>query len=110
MGNRQTLHLPHNSYILADGGYPSVYPLITPFRRRRGGDLGIVQRRANRELARVRVRVEHRIGDARVYRSVPGRSGRFRNRRHFLPAVTNTVVALVNRRRRQIVQIRDELY
>ena len=48
MGYRQTLHLPHNSYVLADGGYPSVCPLITPFRRRRGGYLGIVQRRAYR--------------------------------------------------------------
>ena len=66
-----------------------------------------IRRRVNREISRVRVRVEHRIGDIRVYCSVPGATGRFRNRRRFLPVVVNIVVALVNRRRRQIASIRE---
>ena len=85
IGFRQQLHVPRNAYLLADGAYPSNYPILTPFRRQRG-ILKPWQRRVNREIARARVLMEHRIGDVRAYRSVPGRSGRFRNQRHFLPS------------------------
>jgi len=57
MGYGQQLHLPRNSYLLADGGYPSVHPLVTPFRRPRRGRLNHIQFRTNIELQRARVRV-----------------------------------------------------
>ena len=106
MGYVQQLHLPRNAYLLADGGYPSVNPLVTPFRRPRGGRLDGIRYRANLELGRARIRGEHRIGDARVYRAVPGRSGRYRGRRYFVAVVVNVVLAIVNRRRRLIRNIR----
>ena len=102
IGFRQQLHVPRNAYLLADGGYPSNYPLLTPFRRQRG-ILRPWQRRVNREIARARVLVEQKC---RAYRSVPGRAGRFRNRRHFLPIVVKVVTAFVNRRQRLIETIR----
>ena len=106
MGYVQQLHLPRNAYLLADGGYSSVNPLVTPFRRPRGGRLDGIRYRANLELGRARIRGEHRIGDARVYRAVPGRSGRYRGRRYFVAVVVNVVLAIVNRRRRLIRNIR----
>ena len=105
MGYVQQLHLPRNAYLLADGGYSSVNPLVTPFRRPRGGRLDGIRYRANLELGRARIRGEHRIGDARVYRAVPGRSGRYRGHRYFVPVVVN-VLAIVNRRSRLIRNIR----
>ncbi|KXJ21328.1 hypothetical protein AC249_AIPGENE22364 [Exaiptasia diaphana] len=77
MGHRRQLPLPQDPYLLADGGYPAVNPLLTPFRRQRGGRLSTARYRANVELGRARVRVENRIGDVHIYRSVPGRAGRF---------------------------------
>jgi hypothetical protein len=111
MGFRQALVLPQNAYLVADGGYPSVYPLITPFRRPRGRHLGPVQKRINREIGRARIGVEHGIANIHAFRSVPGRSGRFRHRRELVPLVTNVVhvVALANRRRRLIQSIREQL-
>lgn len=107
MGHRRQLSLPQDAYLLADGGYPAVQPLLTPFRRQRGRRLSPARYRANIELARARVRVENRIGDVRIYRSVPGRGGRFRGRRQFVSVVTYLVVALTNRRRRLIRNIRS---
>ena len=106
IGYQRQLHLPRSAYLLADRGYPSVYPLVTPFRRPRRGRLNNIQVRANLEIDRARVRVEQRIGDARVYRSIPGRSGRFRGRRHFVPVVVGAVLSIVNRRRRLIRRLR----
>lgn len=99
IGYQRQLHLPRGAYLLADGGYPAAEPLLTPFRRPRGGRLNLVRYRANVELGRARVRVEHRIGDVRVYRSVPGRAGRFRARREFVCVVVRVAVAFTNRRR-----------
>jgi hypothetical protein len=106
IGYQQQMHLPYGTYLLADGGYPTAEPLLVPFRRPRQGRLDHVRYQANIELGRARVRVKHRIGDARVYRSVPGRSGRFRGRRHFVSVVVSVVLALTNRRRRLIRIIR----
>lgn len=104
----RNLNIPPYTFLLADGGYPSIYPLLTPFRRIRGHN-NALQARANRHHRRIRVRVEHRIGDVRIYRSVPGRDGRFRHRRYLSPLVTGVVIALTNRRRHLIARMRRML-
>ena len=106
IGYQQQLHLPRDTYLLANGGYPRQQSLLVPIRRPRGGRLNYMHRQANIELDALRVYVEHRIGDGRIYSSIPGRSGRFRGRRHFVSVIVHVVLALVNRRRRLIRQIR----
>lgn len=96
IGHNFVLNLPRNAYIFADSGYPRGYPLLVPFSRRGGQRLTLQMQLYNRLLSRLRVRVEHRIRDLKVYRCV---SGRFRHRRWRLPAVSNLVMALTNRRR-----------
>lgn len=69
----------------------------------------VLQAQASREHRRIRVHVEHRIGDVRIYRSVPGRHGRFRQRRYLSPLVTDVVIAFTNRRRHLIARMREML-
>lgn len=109
VGYNHQLNIPQrNTFILADGGYPSRYPLLTPFRRIMGR-YNALQAQANRAHRHIRVRIEHRIGDVRIYRSVPGRHGRFRQRRFLSPLVTDVVIALTNRRRHLIARMREML-
>ena len=92
VGNNGILRLPRHGRLAADGGYPARDPLIKPIRlaqNRRARD-------ANRELRKIRVKVEHSIGFLKVYRSI---SSVFRQRRPFLPVVVQTCAFLTNRRR-----------
>ena len=61
------LHLPPSLYILADKGYPCVYPLITPWRCVAGDPS---KQLFNRDFARVRTRVEHCIRRVKEYGAV----------------------------------------
>ena len=67
IGTDQELHLPPGLYILADKGYPWTYPLLTPCRDV-GGDL--TRQLFNRELSKVRTRVEHCIRRVKEYGAV----------------------------------------
>ena len=91
--------LPRNARLLADGGYAGRVPLITPHRIARNR----IQRRANRELRKLRVQIEHRFGDLKVYNSI---SQVFRQKRAFLPFVVGTCGCFVNRRRLFIQRLR----
>ena len=108
IGHNLQLNIPPNTFLLADGGYPSRHPLLTPFRRIRGR-YNALQAQASRDHRRVRIHVEHRIGDVRIYRCVPGRHGRFRQRRYLSPLVTDVVIAFTNRRRHLIARMREML-
>ena len=67
IGTGEELHLPLGVYILADKGYPSVYPLLTPWRNV-AGDL--TRQLFNREFSKVRTRVEHCIRRVKEYGAV----------------------------------------
>ena len=84
--------LPGRARLAADGGYPAGLPLITP--RRIGYSRR--QRRANRVLRSVRVRIEHSIGFQKIYNCI---SSKFRHQRPFLPYVVMTCGFLSNRRK-----------
>lgn len=103
IGHNCPLSLPRNSYLLADSGYPTGYPLLIPFSRRGGRRLTANMIMFNEVLSSYRVRVEHRIHDLKIYMCV---SGRFRHRRWRISMVANLVMALTNRRRRIISGIR----
>ena len=70
------MHLPRGVYLFADGGYSAAEPLLIPFGLPRRGLLDWVRYQANIELGRALIHVEHRIGDARVYRSTVFQVGR----------------------------------
>ncbi|CAB4016352.1 Hypothetical predicted protein [Paramuricea clavata] len=91
IGTGQELHLPQGLYILADKGYPSVYPLVTP-RRNAAGNL--TRRLFNREHARVRTRVEHCIRQVKEYGAV---SHLWRHERWMFPIVTELCSFLAQR-------------
>ena len=84
--------LPRNARLLADGGYATRVPLVTPHRIARTR----LQRRANRLLRRLRFQIEHRFGDLKVYKSI---SQVFRQKREFLPIVVGTCGLFINRKR-----------
>jgi hypothetical protein len=58
--------LPRNDRLLADGGYAARVPLVTPHKIARNR----IQRRSNRHLRRLRVQIEHRFGNLKVYNSI----------------------------------------
>jgi hypothetical protein len=93
IGPGETLLLRPNQIIMADGGFPAGGNIMTPVPpRQRPPD---ERRRINATFSSERVKVEHRIGDLRLYRVV-AKDSRFRGSRSFLPHVANTVMALVN--------------
>ena len=91
--------LPRNARLLADGGYAARVPLVTPHRIARTR----LQRRANRQLRRLRVQIEHRFADLKVYKSI---SQVFHQKREFLPIVVGTCGLFINRKRLFIQRLR----
>ena len=106
IGHNSPLSLPRNAYLMADSGYPMGYPLLVPFSRRGGRRRTVAMQLYNRLLSRYRVHVEHCIGELKIYRCV---SGRFRHRRWRISCVANIVMALTNRRRRTIINLRSRM-
>lgn len=97
------LPLRDNHKLMADGAFPEAGNIVTPVPPRQQPPQ---QRQIlNRNFTSERVKVEHRIGDLRIYRVV-AKDSRFRGKRSFLPHVANTVMALVNRRRKLITSAR----
>ena len=90
IGPEQELHLPQGLYILADKGYPSVYPLVTPWRNTADN---LTRRLFNREQARVRTRVDHCIRRVKEHGAV---NHLWRHERWMFPIVTEhrTLLAL----------------
>jgi hypothetical protein len=60
---------------------------------------------SSRAHSRIRVFVEHRIRELKIYRCVGVR--RFRGRRGWIPIVCDVVMALVNRRRQRLARMRQ---
>ena len=103
IGPGQPLLLRQNHKLMADGAFPVGPNILTPVPpRQQPPDVRIEM---NRKFSSERVKVEHRIGDLRTYKVVANDS-KFRGKRSFLPYVANTVMALVNRRRRIIMSTR----
>lgn len=98
IGPNGVLRLPRQCRLASDGGYAARMPLVRPriiARNRRTRD-------ANRELRKIRVKVEHAIGYLKVYRST---SAIFRHKRPFLPIVVQTCAFLTNRKRLQLRRV-----
>ena len=91
IGTDQELHLPPGLYILADKGYPFTYPLLTPCRGV-GGDL--TRQLFNRELSKVRTRVEHCIRRVKEYGAV---HHLWRHERWLFPVVNKLCAFLAQR-------------
>ena len=91
IGTDQELHLPPGLYILADKGYPCTYPLLTPCRDI-GGDL--TRQLFNRELSKVRTRVEHCIRRVKEYGAV---HHLWRHERWLFPVVNELCAFLAQR-------------
>ena len=85
------LHLPPGLYILADKGYPCVYPPITPWR---GVASDTSKQLLNREFARVRTRVEHCIRREKEYGAV---QQLWRHERWMFPIVVELCAFLAQR-------------
>lgn len=82
--------------LLADGGFPDVPALITPWRAPRLEGYPM-RRLMNTELSFFRSSVEHSIGDLKVFASI---TDVYRHRRAFQPVIVETVCFLSTRRER----------
>ena len=101
IGGAGPLPFPAWGKLLADGGFPDVPPLITPWRAPRlvGHPL---RQLMNSDLAFYRSTVEHSIGDLKVFASA---TDVYRNRRAFQPVIVETVYSLSTRRERFLADL-----
>lgn len=100
------LQLPPAALIMADRGFPQRHPTIVPIRRDQNILPQHLKNKFNSELRRRRVYIEHYIRELKIYQVVGSR--RIRMRRALLPIVCNVVMALCNRRKRRIRQMRGD--
>ena len=89
--------------LMADSAFPAGQNIITPVHHLQQNPED--RRENNAAFSRERVKVEHSIGDLRVYKIV-AKDTRYRGCRRFLPYVANSVMALTNRRRTIILNNR----
>ena len=99
IGHGRARDLPYRARILADGGYPARFPVLTP----RTIAQNHKQLQANRALCSLRMQNEHSIGFQKVYASI---SSIFRHKRSFLPFVVCTGGFFSNRRKLIIRRLR----
>lgn len=94
---RSRLPFVPSQVCLADRGYQGFAKLhagaCTPTKKPRKKPLPPVEKRANRALARLRVRVEHVIRRFKIFRIF---SGRYRNRRKRFGLRLNLIAGLLN--------------
>ena len=98
MGINKLLPLPHDSWILADGGYPCRQPLITPFRKTQlSNDVKQrqIQELFNTEVKFYRVYVEHVIARLKHFKAI---GSIFRNDRDSLELIVHLCASLAQRR------------
>jgi hypothetical protein len=83
--------------LLADSGYQGLHKehqnSRTPTKKPKGGELTVEQKRANRELSRLRIVVENVIGHLKIFRIV---AERYRNRRRRFALRFNLIAGLYN--------------
>ncbi|MEO1149072.1 MAG: transposase family protein [Cyanobacteria bacterium J06638_22] len=94
---RSKLHLGEQLALLADKGYQGIAKLhrqsFIPCKKPRGGKLTQTQRAYNRELAKLRIKVEHVIRRLKVFRIL---SERYRNRRRRFGLRFNLIASIYN--------------
>ena len=92
-----TVQLSNNSKILADKGYQGIRKIhensVTPVKKPKGGRLTREQKRANRELNRVRVAVEHVNRRLKIFKIL---SDRYRNRHRRFGLRVNLIAGIYN--------------
>lgn len=82
--------LGDKAYQGLDREHPQV---MTPFKAPKGKRLDPQRRRFNRDLARIRIRVEHVIRSLKIFRIL---AGRYRNRRRRYGLRLNLIAGLYN--------------
>ena len=94
---RSGLHLNGKLALLADKGYQGIAKLhsqsFIPCKKPRGGKLTRRQRAYNRELAKLRIKVEHVIARLKVFRIL---AERYRNRRRRFGLRFNLIASIYN--------------
>ncbi len=95
---RTKLRLNESVELLADKGYQGItkfhHQSFTPCKKPRGGQLTPTQRAYNRELAKLRIKVEHVIRRLKVFRIL---AERYRNRRRRFGLRFNLIASIYNR-------------
>lgn len=95
---RSKLKVDNASELLADKGYQGIAKFVEqsfiPFKKQRGGKLSKLQRHYNRELSKVRIRIEHVFASLKKFRIL---SERYRNRRKRFGLRFNIIASLYNR-------------
>ena len=94
---RSGLELSENSEMLADKGYQGIAKHIEksfiPVKKPRNGELTQTQRRYNRELAKIRIKIEHVFAKLKKFGIL---SQRYRNRRKRFGLRFNLIASLYN--------------
>ena len=94
---RSKLEVSQNSEMLADKGYQGIAKYIEksfiPVKKPRKGELSQTQRQYNRELAKVRIKIEHVFARLKRFRIL---SERYRNRRKRFGLRFNLIACLYN--------------
>ncbi len=95
---RTKLRLNESVELLADKGYQGIakfhHQSFIPCKKPRGGRLTPTQRAYNRELAKLRIKVEHVIRRLKVFRIL---AERYRNRRRRFGLRFNLIASIYNR-------------
>lgn len=86
-----------STHLLGDSGYQGLHKehenSRTPTKKPKGAELTVEQKRANRELSRLRIVVENVIRHLKIYRIV---AERYRNRRRRFALRFNLIAGLYN--------------
>lgn len=94
---RSNLEVSEQSEMLADKGYQGIKKWIEksflPFKKPRNGELTQTQRQYNRELAKIRIKIEHVFAKLKKFRIL---SERYRNRRKRFSLRFNLIASLYN--------------
>ena len=94
---RSNLEVNDQSEMLADKGYQGIAKWIEksfiPFKKPRNGKLTQTQRQYNRELAKIRIKIEHVFAKLKKFRIL---SERYRNRRKRFGLRFNLIASLYN--------------
>jgi len=94
---RSALEVSETSEMMADKGYQGIAKWIEksfiPVKKPRNGELTKTQRQYNRELAKIRIKIEHVFAKLKKFRIL---SERYRNRRKRFGLRFNLIASLYN--------------